>query len=78
MKKYIVNLWVNKDGNSSRSNFNIYTDKTSQTELNSLIMEKCKVDDSKWTLDTEKYELIEKESVIRYVVNFKKVETVSE
>jgi hypothetical protein len=41
-------------------------------------MEKCKVDDKKWTLDTEKYELIEKESVIRYVVNFKKVETVSE
>jgi hypothetical protein len=66
MKKYIVNAWVSKDGKTQRSNFNIYTDKTSENDIKSIISEKCKVDTEKWKFEKDEFKLISKESVIIY------------
>lgn len=79
MKKYIVNAWVSKDGKTQRSNFNIYTDKTSENELKSIISEKFKIDTDKWSLDKDEFKLISKESVIIYESFWvKKEQTISE
>jgi hypothetical protein len=66
MKKYIVNAWVSKNGKTQRSNFNIYTDKTSESEIKSIVFDKCKIESDKLNFDKDEFNLISKESVIVY------------
>jgi hypothetical protein len=72
MKKYIVNAWVSKDGKTQRSNFNIYTDKTSESDIKSIVSDKCKIDSEKWKFDKDEFKIISKESVIIYESFWKK------
>jgi hypothetical protein len=71
MKRYIVNCWIYKNNQPSRSNFNISTDKNTEGDLKALLLEKCK-ESEKWIFDKDEFELIEKESVIRYKIFWKK------
>jgi hypothetical protein len=76
MKTYTINTFVFKKGACTRSNFNIKTDKTSESELKTLILEKLNIKKD-WEKESEQYELIENEMVIRYTLNLKKSEVIS-
>ena len=73
MKTYIVNTYVFKKSTCSRSNFNIMTDKTSQSDLTTLILEKLNIKKD-WEKESDEFKLIEKENVIRYTLNLKRSE----
>lgn len=71
MKTYIINTFVFKKGGCTRNNFNIKTDKTSEAELKTLILEKLNIK-KEWEKESDEYELIESENVIRYTLNLKR------
>ena len=75
MKTYIINTFVFKKGACSRSNFNIKTDKTSETDIKTLILEKLNIK-KEWEMESDKFELIQSENVIRYTLNLKRSEIV--
>jgi hypothetical protein len=75
MKTYIINTFVFKKGACSRSNFNIKTDKTSESDIKTLILEKLNIK-KEWEMESDKFELIQSENVIRYTLNLKRSEIV--
>lgn len=75
MKTYIINTFVFKKGACSRSNFNIKTDKTSESDIKTLILEKLNIK-KEWEKESDKFELIQSENVIRYTLNLKRSEIV--
>lgn len=75
MKTYIINTFVFKKGACSRSNFNIKTDKTSESDIKTLIIEKLNIK-KEWEMESDKFELIQSENVIRYTLNLKRSEIV--
>jgi hypothetical protein len=75
MKTYIINTFVFKKGACSRSNFNIKTDKTSESDIKTLILEKLNIK-KEWEMESDKFELIRSENVIRYTLNLKRSEIV--
>ncbi len=76
MKTYIINTFVFKKGACSRSNFNIKTDKTSESDIKTLILEKLNIK-KEWEKESDKFELIQSENVIRYTLNLKRSEIVN-
>jgi hypothetical protein len=49
------------------------TDKTSQSDLTTLILEKLNIKKD-WEKESDEFKLIEKENVIRYTLNLKRSE----
>lgn len=75
MKTYIINTFVFKKGACTRSNFNIKTDKTSESEIKTLILEKLNIK-KEWEKESDRFELIQSENVIRYTLILKRSEIV--
>ena len=65
MKQYVINSFITKENTTKRANFNISTDKIIESDIKFLILDKLKFSDD-WIFDSDKYELIESESVIIY------------
>jgi hypothetical protein len=76
MKNYIINAFIHKGKNTERRNFIIKSDSDSEEILKSLIKEKIKIDLEKFEFVKEKFELINKESVVIYESEWKKIKPV--
>lgn len=72
--RYIINLFVNKDGKKTRKNFSCQLETYSQEILQGTILEKLDLNTQKWEIDSHKVELIEKENVVIWEVILKRVE----
>jgi len=72
--RYIINLFVNKDGEKTRRNFSCQLETYSQEILQGIILEKLDLNAQKWQIDNHKVELIEKENVVIWEVILKRVE----
>lgn len=71
MKSWVVNSFVTKKSSTKRYNFYIRTDKSDVSEIKQLIIEELKINPD-WEVDTEEFEVITKESVIKYDCTLKK------
>ena len=74
MKTYIINAFITKGKKSDRKNFDIKSASKLEADLKTLILEKLEIDSEKWELESDSFELVERESVIIYKSTFKEKE----
>jgi len=72
MKTYVVNAFLKKGTERNRKNFTIQSDSENESDLISLILSKVAVKQNEWSFKKDKFELIKKESVILYEIEFEK------
>jgi hypothetical protein len=72
MKTYVVNAFLKKGTEKNRKNFTIQSDSEDESSLISLILAKVTNKQDKWVFKQDKFELIKKESVIVYEIEFEK------
>jgi hypothetical protein len=71
--RYIINLFINKSGTTSRKNFTVESSVYNEEIFRNLITEKIKLDTDKWEIEKEKIESIVGENLVIWEVFLKKV-----
>ncbi len=72
--RFTINLFIEKDGNISRRNFSIKCDNYDKKVIESEVIKKLNLNESKWIIETnEEWEYIEKENVIFWKTKLKEV-----
>ncbi|NBP56655.1 hypothetical protein EBU71_09010 [bacterium] len=71
--RYVINLFINKSGTTSRRNFTVESGVYSEEIFRNLITEKIKLDTDKWEIEKEKIEPIGGENLVIWEVFLKKV-----
>lgn len=76
MKTYVVNAFLKKGTEKNRKNFTIQSDSEDETSLTTIILSKIALKQEGWEFKQDKFELIKKESVILYEIEFTKKDEV--
>jgi hypothetical protein len=71
--RYVINLFINKNGSTSRRNFTVESSVYNEDAFRNLITEKIKLDTDKWEIEKEKIEPIVGENLVIWEVFLKKV-----
>lgn len=72
--RYIINLFVKKDGNITRKNFSVELETYRKEDLEQIILERINLNSEKWSIEKEEIEVVEKERVVFWTTHLKKVE----
>jgi len=72
MKKYVINVFIEKDNKNDRRNFILSSDSSEESVIKPLILEKIKINSEEWDLEKDRFELVTKENVIIYECKFTK------
>lgn len=72
--RYIINLFVKKDGNTTRKNFSVELETYRKEDLEQIILERINLNSEKWSIEKEEIEVVEKERVVFWTTHLKKVE----
>lgn len=76
MKTYVVNAFLKKGNQKNKKNFTIQSDSEDETSLTTIILSKIALKQEGWKFKQDKFELIKKESVILYEIEFTKKDEV--
>lgn len=73
--RFIINLFVDKNGDVSRRNFSIELPEYNISKVSEIVEKKLDLNNKRWTIErNEEIELIEKERVIFWKAELKKVD----
>lgn len=73
--RFIINLFVDENGDVSRRNFSIELQEYNSSKVSEIVEKKLDLNNKKWTIEkSEEIELIEKERVIFWKAKLKKVD----
>ena len=72
--RYIINLFVKKEGNTTRKNFSVELETYRKEDLEQIILERLNLNSEKWSIEKEEIEVVEKERVVFWTTHLKKVE----
>jgi pullulanase/glycogen debranching enzyme len=73
MQRFIINTYIFKNGNITRENFDIRTDSNNEEVIKDIILDKLKIDFSKFEKLKESFKLIQRENVIIYECHLGKI-----
>lgn len=71
MNRYISNIFVFKGEESERRHFVIKIESSEESSIKNAILEKLKIDQSKWSIEKEKFDL--RDNVINYDIRLKEI-----